>query len=224
MRDGLKRNIKYLTRYQARMTFMYAVGALLYGIAMAFFMADPGEEMQTVCNFFGFFLNITMFSLHMNFMLCIPSMALSMSSTRRDLIIGHRVMSVELATEVTVLLTISFFLAGREAGVSLLFCLMRSLISVLYISALGVMMSILPRNEKGLGVATLIGMVFCLIVIGACYTVGGDGVLMVVEAIAMGRKEYLWAAGTAVILLALLFIVIVYGAAARRIRRMEVRC
>lgn len=224
MRDGLKRNIKYLTRYQARATIMYCIGALLYGIAMAVFMADPGEEMQTVCNFFGFFLSITILTLQMNFMLCVPSMALSMSSTRRDLIIGHRVMSVELATEVTVLLTISFFLAGRENGVSLLFCLMRSLISVLYISVLGVMMGMLPRNENGLGVATLLGLVIAFILVGICSTVGGDIVLTVIEAIAMGRKEYLWAAGTAVILLALVLIVIVYGAAARKIRRMEVRC
>lgn len=224
MRDGLKRNIKYLTRYQARMMFMYVIGALLYGIAMAFFMADPGEEMQIVCNFFGFFLAITMLSMQMNIMLCVPPIVLSMSSTRRDLIIGHRIMSVELVTEVTVLLTISLFLAGREDGVSLLFCLMRSLISVLYISALGVMMSMLPRNENGFGVATLLGLVIAFIIVGICSAVGGDIVLTVIEAIAMGRKEYLWAAGIALMLLALLFTVIVYGAAARRIRRMEVRC
>lgn len=223
MRDGLKRNIKYLTRYQARMTLMYAIGALVYGIAMAVFMADPGEEMQTVCKFFGFFLSITMVSQQLNFMLCVPPMALSMGSTRRDLIIGHRVMSVELAAEMTVLLTIAFFLAGREDGVSLLFCLMRSLISVLYISASGVMMGmLLPRNGKEVGVAVLIGMVFGFIIIGC--TMMGDEFLRVIEAIVMGRKAYLWAAGIAVILLALVFIVIVYGAAARRIRRMEVRC
>lgn len=109
MDAGFKRNVKYISLMQLKFLGWIILFGCMYGVLMGFMSGGGLEEMkQTGLQYFTMLLLIIMpMSLQLRYVKNIAGFVLSMGCTRKNIIIGQHILSLEILVESIVLFSIT---------------------------------------------------------------------------------------------------------------------
>lgn len=164
MNAGFKRNVKYISLMQMKFLGWLLVFGCIYGLLMAFMNGGSVEELKrTGGQYFIMLLLIFPMSFQMRYVRNVAGFVLSMGCTRKNIIMGQHILSLEILAESILLFVITRILLGTGNVWNMAyFCYYAAgIIAMLAVGTFGgVAMS------KGAAVGAVLYVVFLVIVMG----------------------------------------------------------
>ncbi len=229
MSDGVKRNIRYLSRYQFRIILYYLAFGIAYGMFMELCLSDGDKSgWQNGLIFFRIFLVIALTTTQMSVVKSQLPFALSLSSCRSDLVKGHLVMTIEIIAETSILLAVGGWLASPGQGaIAFAGAVGKYIVLLLITSSMGILIGLMPSG-MGAVLARIVMIIVFAIAIAVVTAIGAvisqeekvSGLIM--ELTNGSGNTYVYVIAVVGVLAACILTVVSHVMVSRKIKRMEV--
>lgn len=170
MSEGLKRTIKYFSRFQLESFVYWLAFALVYGLFLGLLGGHSGEDVTRSMTYAQTFVLFSSYIVQTNYMTCRSSMAVMMGATRKNVGKAYWIMTAMLYAETWLTMAIMRLINPSEGKTPLWFYLICYLLMVSVVNSLSTLAGGISKEpgrvQTTLQIAAQIVVIACIVGMG----------------------------------------------------------